>query len=951
MATRRNYILRALFIILAVALVAPAMGQNTRGDKPKDNQRTIRRTEGKSVKKKSKASTRDIAGRRLRTKNKSSANRANVGIPQPYTTSRQPRRQTDRAARVSSDKRFSSRERRRSDPDRHWEGDISGYKSRRIEPSKSDANRANVYPQGKYVKRHPQPKERPFKGYENKTAAGKVIVKRTPKRTERAWKGDIKGQPFYPPSSRTGAVSNIHPQKTKYSKYVSKKPSPRDRSYSNRDKVAKARSMGTDTSPKKWGRSPMSIGGQAPYVTRGRKNVYWGKTKVGGRAITRDPAGRPLTKRNFRSQGIGLTNRDTLAFFGRKPHDDASLGMKRKKRYLPGSEAKGGWLNDIAGYRLRKQTPGGAETADKRGRRYRTSTGFRSNKPIQGKTPGIGAAAVERGLRRTGGGAGKNFGDQGGAFSGFLKSKRPGKYSGQARAALWNNNGSPIGPKGVPASGMAAARFSGRSRGGKNFGDQGGGYTGNIKRRKLYPEEEYAYRGFIKGGKKQGNFIGSRSRLWNNGGSAIPGKGVPNSGLSAGRYSGRIRGGGKNFGDQGGGYTGDIKRKKLYPEEEYAYRGFIKGGKKQGNFIGSRHLLWNNNGKAVTEVEATRAGAAAGNFQGRKKTRGPEKGKWSLTPDKLWNNNEKAVTQLETTRDAARAGYYQGRKRTRGPEKGKWSLSPDKLWNNNEKPVTEIEATRAGAAAASFQGRKKTRGPEKGKIMSSPNAPWNNSGKATTQIEVTKGGGAAGSYQGRLKAKRPEKYPLNSSNVSWNNNGKATTQINLTAAGASAGKFSGNTKYRKETKNRDTEIEDRMKLKRDYVQNPHSVDAAIKKQKPELNYKAGNFASGAKVIGKRRHNPNSVDDAIDSYHNQAAARRVDYQGNVRSRKFLDRRESPDAKFVHQGENNVKEDRTIITNVKLLWAKLFQKSDSQPSNLKDRSQKMRYDKGEKGMWAD
>jgi hypothetical protein len=187
--------------------------------------------------------------------------------------------------------------------------------------------------------------------------------------------------------------------------------------------------------------------------------------------------------------------------------------------------------------------------------------------------------------------------------------------------------------------------------------------------------------------------------------------------------------------------------------------------------------------------------------------------------------------------------------------------------------------------------------------------------------------------------------------VMWNNNGKATTQIRLTSAGAKAGTFAGNSKFKKESKHRDADIESRMRLKEQYTQNPHSVDEAIKKQKPELNYKAGNFASGAKVVGKRRHNPNSVDDALDSYHNQASARRIDYQGNVKMRKFVDRRQSPDAKFVHSGENNVKEDRTLFTNMKLLWAKLFQKSDSQPSNLKERSNKLRYDKGEKGLWAD
>lgn len=872
-------------IILAVALVGPAMAQNTKGDRAQDNRGTVRRTEGKSVKKKSKASTRDIAGRRLRTKNKSSVNRANANHPQPITTQRQPSRRTDRAARVPAERRFASRERRRSDPDRGWEGDISGYKSRRIEPSKSDANRANVYPQGKFATPHPQPKQRPFKGYENKTSSGKPIIKRTPQRTERAWKGDMKGQPFYPPSSQTGRYSNVHPQRTRYSKYVSKNPSPRDRAYSNREKVARARAMGTPTGAKSWGRGATGgPPGQAPFVTRGRKNVYWGKMKVGGRAITRDQAGRPISKRNFRSQGMGLVGRDTLAFFNRKPGEGQIAARKRKGRFLPGSEAKGGWLNDIAGYRLRKRTPGGAEftRADKS---YKQSTGFRSKNPIPGKTPGIGASSIERGMRRMGNGNGKNFGDQGGGFTGSLRSKkRAGQFSG-SRGAMWNNNGSAIAGKGATTSGIAAGKFSGRLRGGKNINAVGSDYTGSIKRRKMFPEEEYAYRGFIKGGKKNGKYIGSAHSLWNNKGKATTELQVTRSGALAGSYS------------------GNFKRKKMFPEEEYAYRGFEKGSGKNGKYVGTVHRLWNNQGKAVTELEVTRGGALAGTYQGNVKP--GYRGKYVGTVHRLWNNQGKAVTELEVTKGGALAGTYQG----------------------NLKPGY------------------------RGKSVAKVGKSWNNQGKAVTELEVTKSGAIAGNYSGRMKAKKKEEYPLNSTRKDWNNNGKATTQLQVTAAGAKSGRFSGNTKYKKETKYRDVEIEDRMKLKKEYVQNPHSVELATKKEKPEVNYKAGRFATGAKINGSRKHSPNSVDDAIDMYHNSAVARRTDYQGNVKMRKFVDRRESPDAKFIHNGENNVKEERTIMTNMKLLWAKMFQKSESQPANLKDKPGKMRYDKGEKGMWAD
>jgi hypothetical protein len=870
-----KYIVRALFILVAIACAAPAMAQNTKGDRAVDNQKTVRQTKGKSVKKKSKATTRDIAGRRLRTKNKSSANRANVGIPQPATTSRQPRRVHDRPAPVRADKHFASKERRRSDPDRSWQGDISGYKARKIKPSSAEETGRNVYPQREYATRRPMG-DQPFKSHETKTSSGRKIVKRTPQRTEKAWKGDIKGQPFFAPKSQTGRVNNLYSQKTRYSKYVSKKPSGRDVAFDNKAKVSKAKRIGTDTSPKNWRQSVVTASGQKPFVTRGRKNVYWGKVKIRERAKTGDLTGRTLQKRNFRSAGIGLTGTDTLAFFGRKPHGDMMGGRKRSGRYISGSEAKGGWLNDIAGYRLRKKIPGGAEAAGShRYSGFRSVSGlFRNNKPVQTKAPGIGAAALAGGLKRTKGMDGRNMQDQGGSFTGFLKSRKPYKFTGGKAGALWNNNRTPIAGKGVPASAYQAGRFSGRGRGGKTFADQGSGFTGYLKATKPY------------------RFKGSGSgKLWNNDNTPVQGKLLPGGAERAGRFSGNTKGKAeKNFADQGSAFTGSLKARK-----PHKFGGSLTGG------------LWNNNQKAVTQLETGRATAAAGSFQGRTKTRGPEKGKLTATPDKLWNNKENAVTRLETTKDVARAGYYQGGKKVREPQKSKIAASPNRLWNNNE--------------------------------------------KATTQRQSTKSGLAAGGFQGRNKAKRPETHPLNSNNVLWNNEGKATTQIKLTNSAARAGSFHGNVKYKKEDKNRDDNIQARLKMKREYTQNPHSVEEATKKQKPELNYKAGNFASGVKVTGKRKHNPNSDDDALDGlYH--ASARRTDYQGNVKMKKFFDRHgESPDAKFVNQGENNVKEDRTIVTNMKLFWTKLFQKSESQPANLKDKSNKLRYDKKEKGMWAD
>lgn len=892
MTTPLKHIIRAIFLLLAASVVVPAIAQNTKGDRPVNNQRTVRETKGKSVKKRPKATTRDIAGRRLRTKNKSSANRANVGIPQPLTTSRQPRRVRDTPAPAPISKRFASKERRRSDPDRSWQGDISGYKPRKIKPSSAEETGRNVYPQREYMTRRPMG-DRPFRQTETHTSSGRKIVKRTPHRSEKAWKGDIKGQPFSSPKSRTGFVNNVYKQKGRYSKYVTKSPSGKDRPFDNSAKIARAKRLGTNTSPKPWRESVVTSTGSKPFVTRGRKNVYWGKMKIRERARTGDLTGRPLRSRNFRSMGAGFVGTDTLAFYGRRPHGDVSgQGRKRNGRFLPGSEAKGGWLNDIAGYRLRNRTPGAGNAGKHRYSGFRTSSGLRHNERVQTKTPGIGAGAIARGMKKTRGIDGKIFQDQGGSFSGYLKSRRPNKFTGSKTGALWNNDRTPIGGKVLPGSAAAAGRFSGRSRdNGKNFSDQGSGFTGYLKAKKPY------------------KFGGSSSgKLWNNDRTPIQGKLLPGGADRAGRFSGHQKDNGKNFADQGSGFTGYLKSKK-----PYKFKGSASG------------KLWNNDRTPVQgkllPAGAERAGRFSGNLKG--------------ISGKDFEDQGSGFT-----------GYLKAKK----PHTFAGSRSGG-LWNNDQKAVTQLDASKADAAAGSFQGRKKTRGPEKGKMLVSPDKLWNNNEKATTQVRSTKAGMAAGAFQGRHKTKQPEKYALNTKHQLWNNNGKATTQIKNSSSASRAGSFHGNVKYKKDDKNRDSDIESRMKLKREYTQSPHSVEEATKKQKPELNRRANTYASGVKVIGKRKHHPNSDDEALDGLY-VASARKADYQGNVKMRKFFSRHgESPDAKFVNQGENNVKEDRTLITNMKLLWTKLFQKSESQPANLKNGPGKLKYDKREKGMWAE
>src|SRR6478609_4289531 len=87
----------SLFFLFSVS----AQAQNTKGDKPVSNQRQVRESKGKAKTQRGnkRAKTKDIAGRRLRVKDKSSANRANVGIRQPDPYQGRKQSQSDRAAK------------------------------------------------------------------------------------------------------------------------------------------------------------------------------------------------------------------------------------------------------------------------------------------------------------------------------------------------------------------------------------------------------------------------------------------------------------------------------------------------------------------------------------------------------------------------------------------------------------------------------------------------------------------------------------------------------------------------------------------------------------------------------------------------------------------------------------------------------------------------------------
>jgi hypothetical protein len=99
-------------------------------------------------------------------------------------------------------------------------------------------------------------------------------------------------------------------------------------------------------------------------------------------------------------------------------------------------------------------------------------------------------------------------------------------------------------------------------------------------------------------------------------------------------------------------------------------------------------------------------------------------------------------------------------------------------------------------------------------------------------------------------------------------------------------------------------------------------------------------------------NPNSSRLALKvAAPGKATARIKDYQGNAKMKKYSGGNLHPDAEFAHSLRDNVKEERTLLMNVKLMWSRLFRKSETQPDNIKQKVKPPKYDKREKGLWYD
>ncbi|HEX5171647.1 MAG TPA: hypothetical protein VFW11_20855 [Cyclobacteriaceae bacterium] len=506
------------FIALAVffaCLSFAGYSQNSKGDKPVSNKGKVREVRFKTRSKQGdKAKTKDVAGRRVRTKNKSSANQASVNYQVPIAAkSARKRAKAGEKAGKPVGATLTSQPRNNQNA---WKG---GHFGRRVQSRSAEARAQNVYSNRdelamlKRVQRDPN---------DNGKRKGKVV----PRSASRAYlaKRSVNPMSRFSRKTKKGEVAFL--------------TDPAGR---------RIRGKNYET-PR-----PGIVSAGDPY--HGRKRIgdrpYNGPSHGGYKSVTRqtpqawkgDVTGRRVRGRNYQSKvntGGGIARYSlgaTLPRFGDRQSHARRKGIGYSTATTPGEKRTG-------------------------------------KSPLPPRTPGIGAKGVgnftghlkaKRPEKVGGSVSGKNWNNnhtplpvrqpssaaqRAGTFQGNVKWKRPEKGGGSVSGKLWNNNESPI-PGQPPAAGsQRALSFQGNIKGGKP--EKGGGsvsfkhWNNKGKPIQVQPPPErsqraLAFQGNIKGHKpdKAGGSVSGK--LWNNDEEPIRVEPPHKGARSAYAYTGDVR--------------------------------------------------------------------------------------------------------------------------------------------------------------------------------------------------------------------------------------------------------------------------------------------------------------------------------------------------------------------------------------------------------------------------
>ena len=808
--------------------------------------------------------------------------------------------------------------------------------------------------------------------------------------------------------SASGRTRNFYSQRSRFvNNRSTAQRSQRYRIYSNRSQVARAKRFGTKQNPPnvKGTVAPRTV--SRPFISRKSTTPFarfWNQKPKGEKPYTKgDLAGRPLRTKNFETRKPVIVNPTANPYRVRPVRGDRPYNGPIRGGYVSATKSGKPWKGDIAGrkikgrnYSTKRPAPGGKRifpppnsvSGKNRGRSASLpGGGYRS---VSGKIKNGGAANP---VRSMGSGswnnkgraiAGRNAGANGnlGFFAGNLKSRKRIKGGGSISGA-WNNKGRAVAGKNAGANGNLGF-YSGNVRPKRGYSSQGETYTGSIKARKR-----------VKGG-------GSISGAWNNNGRAVTGKNAGANG-NLGFYSGNMRPK-RGYSPQGETYTGNIKARKrvtgggsisgAWNNNGRAIAGRNAGGdpsvsRYQGNLKfqrkgkggGSISGSWNNNGRAIAGRNAG-GDPSVSRYQGNMKFQPKGKGGGSISGS--WNNNGRAIAGRNAGGEPS-VSRYQGNMKFRPKAKGGGSISGS--WNN-----------KGQAIAGRYPGGNAKISNHTGYKMFDLKPSMRNQGEE---------------YTGNLKAKpKPKGAGGSISGKHWNNNEQPTTVRNNNSTKLAA--FQGNIKAKKKDKpdvdyfpqkKRQFDFQPSMRdqgeeytgsiklarFKRNYLKTPNQADEALKKSRPdkttylvnglqvkvkEKDYKKRPHAADGSMPGiapgknsiraseytrvvrqnwDYKRNPSSARGALRVREpGKAFLDATNYQGNIKLKRFDFFRKKdlyPDSRFVKTNKNNTDEERGLLTNFKLWWARLFKKNENQPDHLKEKVKKPRYDKGEQGLWYD
>lgn len=490
-------------LVLVLLLSVPAtLAQNTKGDKPV----STRESRFKTPFQKGNQKRRPASTKRVRSKEKSVAGRANAASPRRRATGMD---RPGKPIRPIVKSQPSTKQ-------KAWRGDIAGY---RIRSRTSTGSSRNVYPQyGKYTHNPSRKPKRTENAVSNRTTLSRLKTLQTPDKPSPGKRRKVvprSASSSFTARRSTNVYAHFPRPKRKGEKAITTDIAGRPLRKKNFE------------SPRPGVVSPTF----KPYHHRkpmGDK-AYSGKSQGGYRSATRagqpwqgDVAGRKIRGRNFSSKK-SIEGQPILP------------SRKNKDRYSDRAyRGKAGWYQTIT--RSGETRPGKG--------------------PLPARVPGVGADGIDKFQGRTKGGrpikgggsvSGRTWNNDGRAiavripqqgaraalFQGNIKSKRPEKGGGSVSGRVWNNNGQPLAAR-IPKQGARAALFQ-----------------GNIKGKR--PE---------KGG---GSVSG---RLWNNKETPIAGKTPPESARKISGFPGRMKRFEvqPGFADQGESFTGYIKLKKFKKE-------------------------------------------------------------------------------------------------------------------------------------------------------------------------------------------------------------------------------------------------------------------------------------------------------------------------------------------------------------------------------------------------